>query len=223
MATCPMCTSRKGKRYCPALDKLICSKCCAAHRLGLIQCPPDCEHLASEHYQLARRKQRATSSGRRLLETLATLFLYDDSREFAFLVSADLYWWMVRQRPMMNGELAAAFELAAAPNSAGGEVGSLPGDLGRYLAELAERGRRHQKPIRGADSARRKADVFRSIASHLSGLDAGSESFHADVEDYFSKLDFVADLDYSPEEELIGNDAAGSGATPGDEAARAGS
>ena len=36
---CPLCGERRARRGCPALDKQICSVCCATKRLVEIQCP----------------------------------------------------------------------------------------------------------------------------------------------------------------------------------------
>ncbi|MBI3606569.1 MAG: hypothetical protein HY207_01210 [Nitrospirae bacterium] len=55
MATCIYCHRAKGKRSCPALTGLICSRCCGEHRLVRIACPADCVHLtAHETYQRGR-------------------------------------------------------------------------------------------------------------------------------------------------------------------------
>jgi len=40
---CSMC-GRKAKRYCPALEKDICSYCCASKRNSSIECLPECSH-----------------------------------------------------------------------------------------------------------------------------------------------------------------------------------
>jgi hypothetical protein len=45
MEACTFCDSRKGKRFCPALDGPICSICCGRHRLSEIDCEPDCPWL----------------------------------------------------------------------------------------------------------------------------------------------------------------------------------
>jgi hypothetical protein len=45
VSTCNHCGQRKGKRSCPALAGVICSRCCGQHRLVEIACPSDCVHL----------------------------------------------------------------------------------------------------------------------------------------------------------------------------------
>lgn len=44
---CPLCTMRKARRACPALDRAICPTCCGTKRLTEIACPPTCAYLSS--------------------------------------------------------------------------------------------------------------------------------------------------------------------------------
>jgi hypothetical protein len=46
-ATCPLCSQRKAKRLCPALERAICPVCCGTKRLVEIRCPPSCPYLSS--------------------------------------------------------------------------------------------------------------------------------------------------------------------------------
>lgn len=49
---CPVCNSRKGKRFCPAKQRQICAQCCGEKRVIEIRCPPDCAYLTSgQSYQ----------------------------------------------------------------------------------------------------------------------------------------------------------------------------
>ena len=55
MSKCAHCQQRKGKRACPALDGMICSQCCGAHRITQISCPASCVFLeANDDYQQKR-------------------------------------------------------------------------------------------------------------------------------------------------------------------------
>jgi hypothetical protein len=45
VAKCAYCHQQKGKRSCPALSGVICSRCCGEHRLQRISCPLDCVYL----------------------------------------------------------------------------------------------------------------------------------------------------------------------------------
>jgi hypothetical protein len=52
MATCPLCSERAGKRYCPAKDTKICAVCCGTKREIEIDCPSSCSYLkASRSYE----------------------------------------------------------------------------------------------------------------------------------------------------------------------------
>jgi len=52
MATCPLCSERAGKRYCPAKDSKICAVCCGTKREVEIDCPSSCPYLkASRSYE----------------------------------------------------------------------------------------------------------------------------------------------------------------------------
>jgi hypothetical protein len=54
---CPICNSRKVKRFCPARGESICSVCCGTEREVTIDCPGDCPHLvASRQYDEGRRQ-----------------------------------------------------------------------------------------------------------------------------------------------------------------------
>jgi hypothetical protein len=56
--TCPLCQTRKEKRFCPAVHGRICPQCCGEQREVTLDCPGDCPYLqqAREH-----EKPRATS------------------------------------------------------------------------------------------------------------------------------------------------------------------
>ena len=42
---CVLCDGRKGKRFCPAKNALICPQCCGEKRILEIDCPETCEYL----------------------------------------------------------------------------------------------------------------------------------------------------------------------------------
>jgi hypothetical protein len=58
--SCPLCRSRKEKRFCPALNQTICTVCCGTKRLTEIQCPDTCTYLASarEHPAAVVKRQQ---------------------------------------------------------------------------------------------------------------------------------------------------------------------
>lgn len=58
--SCPLCGSRKEKRFCPALNQTICPVCCGTKRLTEIQCPDTCTYLTSarEHPAAVVKRQQ---------------------------------------------------------------------------------------------------------------------------------------------------------------------
>ncbi len=55
--SCPICNTRKAKRFCPAKTGSICSICCGTEREVTIDCPSDCSYLAaSRRYDFERRR-----------------------------------------------------------------------------------------------------------------------------------------------------------------------
>jgi hypothetical protein len=72
MATCPLCSVRSAKRYCPAKDVQICPVCCGTKREIEIDCPSSCAHLkASRSYELDKPVLDA--------ETIAKIQKYDQT------------------------------------------------------------------------------------------------------------------------------------------------
>jgi len=53
---CVYCGERKGKRECPALGGLICSRCCGEHRGIEINCPPNCRYF-KKHEEFQQSKE----------------------------------------------------------------------------------------------------------------------------------------------------------------------
>jgi hypothetical protein len=47
---CHLCQRRAARRYCPALERNICSVCCGTEREQSIGCPLDCEYLRDARY-----------------------------------------------------------------------------------------------------------------------------------------------------------------------------
>ncbi len=56
MATCPLCSERVGKRYCPAKGGKICAVCCGAKREIEIDCPGSCPYLKSSRDYEAKKR-----------------------------------------------------------------------------------------------------------------------------------------------------------------------
>ncbi len=46
---CPLCESRRPRRFCAGIQRSICSICCGTHREVTVECPLDCTHLIEAH------------------------------------------------------------------------------------------------------------------------------------------------------------------------------
>lgn len=57
---CVLCDQKKGKRFCPAKNGLICPQCCGEKRVLELDCPENCEYLK------AGRDHEVDDYGRRL-------------------------------------------------------------------------------------------------------------------------------------------------------------
>lgn len=58
--TCSLCGTRKARRSCPAVRRMICPTCCGTKRMKEIACPPDCVYLgnAEAHPPAVVQRQR---------------------------------------------------------------------------------------------------------------------------------------------------------------------
>lgn len=61
MAKCSLCGTKKGKRYCSPLDKIICPICCGKNRQVNISCQEDCRYLEGIALQQKRAEDKAFS------------------------------------------------------------------------------------------------------------------------------------------------------------------
>ena len=66
--SCALCTTRKEKRFCPALHDRICAQCCGEAREVTLDCPSDCVYL-----QQARQHEKP-----RTADDLRSAALFDD-------------------------------------------------------------------------------------------------------------------------------------------------
>ena len=71
---CPLCRRRRARRTCPALQREICTVCCATKRLAEIRCPSDCRYLATaQNHPPAVVQRRQERDARFLLPIVAEL------------------------------------------------------------------------------------------------------------------------------------------------------
>ena len=109
---CPICNTRKAKRFCPARGDSICAICCGTEREVTIDCPADCPYLvASRKYDADRRQAERPSI------PFADVRLPDDfAQSHAPLMMALLssIWRYAREhRQMVDTDVIAALQALA--------------------------------------------------------------------------------------------------------------
>ncbi len=104
---CIYCSQAKGKRACPALDSLICSRCCGEHRLVRIECPSECKYLtANEGYQ----QERATQAF--VMERAKALQVHKDNKAVMAVIGLEMtmYKHLTKHPQTRDWELIAGIE-----------------------------------------------------------------------------------------------------------------
>lgn len=123
------------------------------------------------------------------------------------MVQSDLYWWCARHGDLSNKELASALD-ASLLNSPGTDIDQgEKNDPADFLSQLFSRSSRYKELEKNGFDTDQKRKVLDSLANcarnHAENADATeSQSFIKELKSYFDQLDFEADLDYSPLEEL---------------------
>jgi hypothetical protein len=175
----------------------ICPVCCAEGRLKTIPCPVDCSYLQSEHYQQARRTDRAFSRGRQFLENVAKAFPERRERDVALKIYADIYYFASQVGSIEDREVVEAVRAlqGASSQADGGSAPPLP--LTLYLKErLADQKRYPAEPAPGSTAM---GHVLAGIADRARSLAGERTRFlEKEMSTFFDSLDFEADLDYSP-------------------------
>jgi len=161
---CPLCTTRKARRSCPALDRTICAPCCGTKRLVEIRCPPDCPWLAS-----AQAHPPAALLRRRSRDALVLAPMLHDLPERPYLLTVLLLDVVRRHRktalpPLTDRDvqdaaaaLAATFETAGRGLIYEHQTTSLPAQ--RLLQELRASVDEVGKRAEGSPSVVRDAAV----------------------------------------------------------------
>ena len=102
--TCPLCETRKAKRFCPAKQVRICPVCCGKKREVEIDCPADCVYLHSGREYERTRRARLGAGGQltsrlwdrsfqaRNMELLTGLWatIHESRSQFPDLVDGDV-------------------------------------------------------------------------------------------------------------------------------------
>lgn len=76
--SCPICSERKEKRFCPAVHGKICAQCCGEQREVTLDCPSDCPYLQQARLHEKVREVTAVDREAMLPEVeIAEQFLYE--------------------------------------------------------------------------------------------------------------------------------------------------
>ncbi len=67
MAKCWFCKTKKGKRYCPPIENILCPICCGENRMKKIECIEVCRYLEGVAFQKKRDEEKTFS---KLMETV---------------------------------------------------------------------------------------------------------------------------------------------------------
>lgn len=117
---CPLCSARKPKRFCPALDRQICAVCCGTKRLTEISCPPTCAFLSSARAHPAAVVQRRQERDFGFLLPLLAELSEAQYRLLVFLQGITLEHSASALPPLLDSDLAdAASTVAATLETAG--------------------------------------------------------------------------------------------------------
>jgi hypothetical protein len=183
---CPLCSTRKPRRHCPALGTPICPVCCGTKRRVEVACPDGCPYLAAAdvHPPAAVRKQR-----QRDLEFAARLVhRVSDGAYSLVLVLQDV---VARYRPLAIpalrdgdvaeacGALAATLETSAKGIIYEHQPQSLPAQrlAGELRAALQAAGGTSSAERDAAVALRRMEGAARSAAATLAGRDSAYLDF----------------------------------------------
>jgi hypothetical protein len=180
---CPLCSSRRAKRACPALAREICPVCCGTKRLVEISCPPDCVHLSASRAHPAAVVQRQHERDMRFLLPLVADLSEAQYRLFMFAAAIALQHARQATPAPLDADVAeAAASVAATLETARKgiiyehQAASIPGQ--RLAAEIS-RALREAAGRAGADAGRLERDA----AAALRRLEAAARAAGADAPD----------------------------------------
>lgn len=111
---CPLCSQRKAKRACPALDRRICAVCCGTKRLVEINCPADCVYLTTAKAHPPAVVQRQQEHDRALLLPLLGGLSERQARLFLMLATLIARHQGEAFQKLVDDDIALAAEALAA-------------------------------------------------------------------------------------------------------------
>ncbi len=147
--TCPLCTRRRARRFCPSLDRHICAVCCGTKRGVEITCTADCGYLRTSHDHPPAVVQRQQERDLRFLVPLLG-GLTERQQQIAFLLQTFLRSERPEPPPLSDADveqaakaMAETFETASRGIVYEHHASSLPAQ--RLAANLKERIDTHRR------------------------------------------------------------------------------
>lgn len=136
MSLCIYCKRRKGKRNCPALKGMICSRCCGEKRIKFIPCPESCPVL-KEHmnYTKERKGEKFASEWLREFEDLK-----DEGFKIFSAIEWNLYSYLIDSPGSLDIEILSGLEYIRKKFSPLTFPGETKNILGEILLDFLERG-----------------------------------------------------------------------------------
>lgn len=103
---CHLCQRRAPRRYCPALERDICSMCCGTEREQSIGCPLECEHLRDARYHERLPELDPKSMPNPEIE-LTDRFL-DDHKDLAVVLGRMLFVAAIETQGVVDDDMREA-------------------------------------------------------------------------------------------------------------------
>lgn len=178
MSACPYCTSRKGKRPCPALNGLICSSCCGEHRLTRIHCPDSCVYMDSgSEYQQKRLAELFMPTRRDFYRDLSELG-GDKAVALFNLIEVVTFRYFSGRHDGQDAEVVAAIQtLRRALSPLHVPSGPMPVFAEHLIKEYEAFQKENPQQIAGASDAPEVLDRAMTFISTFSGQDFQSRRF----------------------------------------------
>jgi hypothetical protein len=105
---CPICETRKPRRFCPAIQTEICTVCCATGREESIDCPVSCEYLHEAHLHEKKADFDMSKLPNRDIEVTES-FLQENEMLMAFTAIA-VYEGAAESETTTDRDIREAFE-----------------------------------------------------------------------------------------------------------------
>jgi len=139
MSKCPRCSTRKAKRFCPALGESICSLCCGKLREKEIHCPPGCTFLSKHRsYQEKRIMERRPETSLRSSPKEGDVLRDERLAWLALHIEAPLKEFAGRQDSFRDKDALLALQYAREKTEKDTGRVFIPGEREKSLDEAGE-------------------------------------------------------------------------------------